>query len=102
MKKPETKLGEKVDEYLEAVGGEWLNIHGGPFQKSGWPDRIGCYKGVFIGIELKMPGETPTRLQLRRIRRINESGGRAVVCYSLQEVKNFISAVDKFAAGMVQ
>ena len=95
MKKPETKLGEKVDLYLLAKGGTWLNIHGGPMQKSGWPDRIGCYKGCFIGIELKVPGKEATALQNRRLKQIRENGGLTAVCKTLDEVKNFISAVDK-------
>lgn len=95
MKKPETKLGEKVDRYLLAKGGTWLNVHGGPMQESGWPDRIGCYKGRFIGIELKVPGKEATALQKRRLNQIREDGGFTAVCKTLDEVKNFISAVDK-------
>lgn len=93
MKKPETKFGEKVDLYLQAIGGIWLNVHGGPMQKAGWPDRIGCYKGKFIGIELKMAGEEPTSLQLKRINQINKSGGYATVCENITEVKNFLKKV---------
>ncbi len=94
MKKPETKFGEKVDKYLRAKGGVWLNTHGHGMQESGWADRIGSYKGRFVAIELKVPGGKPTRLQLEFIKAVRKDGGFAEICESLDEVKNLISAVD--------
>jgi hypothetical protein len=95
VKKPETKFGDKVDRYLQAKGGTWLNVHGGPMQKSGWPDRIGCYKGRFIGIELKTPGKVPTRLQRKRLRDIARNGGFSTSCKTMDGVKKFFTAVDE-------
>lgn len=58
--------------------------------ESGWPDIIGCdKKGRFIGIEVKKPGNKPTREQLEIINEINNRPpGLAFVAYSLDDVIN--------------
>ena len=59
--------------------GFYFKSHGSEFQMSGLPDIIGCYKGRFIGIEVKDPeGNHPTsELQKKRIREIRQAGGIA-------------------------
>lgn len=43
---------------------------------TGLPDIAGCYRGVFIGIESKMPdGKEPTPVQRLRARQIRDAGG---------------------------
>jgi len=53
----------------------------------GVSDIIACYKGKFIAIELKIPGNRPTRLQEHFHKKIRSAGGIAEVCYSLGEVE---------------
>jgi len=49
-----------------------------------------CYKGKFIGIEVKRPGETATKLQEHNIANIFVSGGSAIVARDVEDVKAFI------------
>lgn len=56
----------------------------------GIPDIIACYKGRFIGIEAKEPGNKPSELQLAHGRQIKKAGGIFGVCYSLDDVKKLI------------
>lgn len=83
--KPETKLSQKVLSRFRAEGGRWDKIHGGPYQAAGIVDIIGCWKGRYIAIELKMPGEVPTDLQKLFLNEVHDSGGIAGVAYSVKE-----------------
>lgn len=85
MKKPETKLVEKIIDRLKAEGGFWVKIHGGPMQQTGIPDIVGCYKGKFIGIEVKIPGNKPSALQKVVLKELEEAGANCGVAYSIEE-----------------
>ena len=84
-KKPETRLSEKVLDTLKSQGGWWFKVHGGPYQLAGVPDIIGCWNGYFVAIELKIPGEKPTRLQELIIQAIHNAGGRTGIATSVEE-----------------
>ena len=58
--------------------------------RSGIPDIIICYKGRFLAIELKTVKNDATKLQRHELNKIIESGGSAVVCRSVKEVKSFM------------
>jgi len=85
MKKPETKLVEKIIDRMKAEGGFWVKIHGGPMQQTGIPDIVGCYKGKFIGIEVKIPGNKPSALQTVVLKELEEAGAKCGVAYSVEE-----------------
>lgn len=84
-RKPETALSEKVLSRLRAEGGRWTKVHGGPFQEAGVSDILGCWRGRFVAIELKIPGEKPTKLQETYLDDIHYSGGIAGVATTVQE-----------------
>jgi len=88
-KKPETRLQKNIRSRLEAVGGVWYKIHGGPYQHAGIPDFIGCIDGRFFGLEVKVPGlgkkSEPSELQKIEIGRIKLAGGTACVVTSPEE-----------------
>ena len=68
--------------------------HGSPYGCAGIPDIICCYKGRFIGLECKMPGDRLTELQKRAIEKINRAGGIACRVESVEDVKCVIERVD--------
>jgi hypothetical protein len=49
------------------------------FGNSGAPDYIVCYRGKFFGIECKANGNTPTALQYKNLKEIQDCGGVALV-----------------------
>ena len=63
--------------YLASLGSDlfFWKEHGGPYGTSGIPDIICCYKGRFLGLEVKLPGGRLTALQKRALDRINAAGG---------------------------
>lgn len=87
--KPESRLQNKIRKGLEKEfsGSFFYKTHGSPYQRAGIPDLIGCVKGRFIGIEVKLPGKehTLTELQKHTIEQINQSGGIAFMSTSLED-----------------
>lgn len=91
---PETLLVKKIKSVLELKHGLFLiKIHGGQYQQNGIPDLIGCYKGHFIGLEVKVPEreDNTTKLQEHTLQEIREAGGVAVVVTSIEEAEAAIS-----------
>lgn len=83
---PETRIVRRIIETLEQWPRVWLfKVHGGPYQAAGIPDIIGVIDGRFVGIEVKAPGKTATKLQELVIRRIQQAGGIAGVATSVEE-----------------
>ena len=56
--------------------------------RAGIPDIICCYKGQFIGIEVKDYGNGPSELQLAHGRQIVRAGGKFIVAYSVKDVQD--------------
>ncbi len=74
--KPESRLQRRIQRaLLREVGGWWTKIYTGPFQKAGIPDLLGCVEGLFFALEVKMPGEEPSDIQVKTMRDIRVEGG---------------------------
>jgi hypothetical protein len=79
-KKRESRRQLRIRRRLEKdVGGYWFKVWGGPFQKAGIPDLIGCVQGLFFGFEIKEPDGSSSELQEDERVEINEAGGCAAV-----------------------
>ena len=68
--------------------------HGGIYGTDGLPDIICCYRGRFVGIEVKTPTGKLTRLQETTIRRIKEAKGEAFKVTSVEEVKEILNSLN--------
>lgn len=96
MSQPEARLGSEIRRACIARGCFAFKIHGGPTMMVGLPDLIMCYRGQFIGMEIKVPNPSsqPSVIQRRRIKEIRESGGRAFVVRSVASAMRILDAVD--------
>lgn len=79
--------------YLKQQGAKVYNIAGGPFQSKATPDLLVCYKGHFIGLEVKQPGEKCTKLQARELEAIDQAEGISAVIHSKEEVAQLIKGL---------
>ena len=86
-----------IKKYLASLGSDifFWKEHGGPYGTSGVPDIICCYKGRFLGLEVKLSTGTLTELQKRAIDRINRAGGIASRVESVADVQKIIAKVDE-------
>lgn len=103
MKKPETRLQEKIKKHLQKTfGGVWHKIHGGPFQQSGIGDLIGCCKGYYFNLEVKQDKTgkkyEPTEIQQREIDNVNEEGGCGACVKSTEEAEQVVRSYLKSKA----
>jgi Holliday junction resolvase len=76
---PEAKVKKKVVDVLKKNGAYYFFPATGGYGRSGVPDIVGCYRGVFIAIECKAGSNKPTALQEAEMRKIREANGFTLV-----------------------
>jgi hypothetical protein len=102
--KPETKLQQKIRKALVEHGGLDLYIfkmHGGPHSPPGVPDLIMCYRGVFVGLEVKMPHRASkvTEVQAHHLNQIRRAGGYSRVVTAADEAVAILMKIDDQIGG---
>lgn len=94
----ESNLAKQVDLYLKSLGEDcwFFNVQGGASQKAGVPDRIVCYNGEFIALELKRPDGKGTVSPRQKIemQKIDRAGGYTRVIETLEELEDLIWDID--------
>ena len=76
---PEAKVKKKVVDVLKKGGAYYFFPATGGYGRSGVPDIVGCYRGVFFAIECKAGTNKPTALQEAEMRKIREANGTTLV-----------------------
>lgn len=94
--KKETPLQERIQKYIRQKGGYVIKTHGDMISEPGIPDLICCYKGIFIGLEVKIGKNVPSQHQYIHCRNIVKSGGIAVIVWDIDDVKAILSFVDRW------
>ena len=96
---PEARLVAKIQKLLEEKGARPFKIVGSEegFQEAGIPDLLVCYRGAFIGLEVKQPGaENNLRPRQKHVlRQIEDAGGIAEVVSSVEQVRRLLAKVDR-------
>ncbi len=97
----EADVKKEIKTYLTSIGAWWMMHVPSGFGRNGIPDFVGCYRGWFLGIEVKRPPEggeknpEPTKWQAREIEDIRKAEGVAFVAWRLDQVQLVIAAIDK-------
>ena len=76
---PEKKVKQKVVAQLKALGAYYFYPVTGGYGAGGVPDIVGCYRGVFFGIECKAGRNKPTALQMKNLNQIDKTNGISLV-----------------------
>lgn len=97
----ESAITAEIQRYLGKLPDWWgFKVQGGGSQMIGVPDIVGCYRGLFVGFEVKRPvvGKI-SALQAHRIEQIKAAKGHAFVVYGVEDVKQALEglAADAFA-----
>lgn len=89
----EQQIQKKIITRLEARGCYVVKVISA--SKTGIPDILGCYDGVFFGIEVKTPStiNKTTKLQDYNIDKIIETGGYAMVMWDAEQVDDFLGSM---------
>jgi hypothetical protein len=95
-RQPEGKLHTKIQARIKQAGGFVVKIHASEdsFMRVGLPDLLCCYRGRFVGLEVKMPGNTPTPVQKAVLQEIVSAGGYASVVSTLEQVDHLLAKID--------
>ena len=98
---PEQKVKKKVVAQLKEMGAYYFYPVTGGYGQSGVPDVVGCYKGIFFGIECKAGSNKPTPLQDKNLTDIRKQKGIAVVINE-KNVDNIRGIFDDYYNGVKQ
>lgn len=88
----EKDLRTKIKKALEAKGYFVAVIHQTGYGVIGLPDLVVCADGLFIGIEVKLPGRESrlTERQSRILKAIEGAGGTAEMCTSVDDALSIV------------
>lgn len=86
----EQDIQKAICKYLESLGNTIATVYtaAGIYSRKGVPDIFACLKGRYLQIEVKKPGEVPTKAQFAFMDGINRCGGIAFYATSVQDVKD--------------
>jgi len=91
----ESSLTTRIIKYLNSLPGcKAEKRHGSQYSEAGAPDINACYRGRSVQIEVKRPGEKPTRIQLKRLREWQEAGAVVGWVTDLEGVKKIIEELE--------
>lgn len=62
---------------------------------AGVADRAACYRGHYLAIEYKQPGQNPRPNQRRQAELVQRAGGHAIVAHSRQDVADALDRIDR-------
>lgn len=90
----EKSVEDKIKDYLFQKQIYYFKVHGSKFMPAGIPDIVCCFKGLFLGIEVKRPGAKNEQSEMQKIhqRNIEKSGGTYLLVDSLKEVTDYIES----------
>jgi hypothetical protein len=88
-------IQRKILEYLRKTLNEgfWFKFPQGAFSMIGISDILGCFYGHFVALEVKRPGEKPTKLQSWFQTVIRNCGGTAEIVCSVKDTMEVIQNV---------
>lgn len=89
----EKNIENKIKSYLKSKGAYYFKHHGNQFSQVGVPDIIACYKGRFIGIEVKNETGKTSPLQDVNLKMINDAGGISIVARCVEDVSKVIDKI---------
>ena len=86
----EKNIENNIKRYLKSIGAYYVKYFGNQFSQVGVPDILACYKGKFIGIEVKNETGKTSPLQDVNLEQIKQAGGISLVARSVEDVKQVI------------
>ena len=91
----EQQVQKKIINHLEGLGAYVVKVISA--SRAGVPDLLVCYKGLFIGIEVKIPDKksNTSKLQDINIDRIQYADGIAGVAWDIQSLEELLQLAEQ-------
>jgi Holliday junction resolvase len=90
----ESTVAAGTDRILNRRGAYVVNIHGAGIGRNGIADRLACYRGRFLALELKAPGRRPTRLQQYELDQAANAGAITAVITNPDQATQILDRID--------
>ena len=89
----ESQIQRQILKYLNSLPNcvAW-KIQSG--NERGIPDVLACYRGCFVGIEVKCPGLNPTPIQRAQMDRVVAADGVAATARCVDDVRGVLAGVN--------
>lgn len=94
---PEAKVKKKVVDVIKKNSAYYFFPATGGYGRSGVPDIVCCYRGVFVAIECKAGNNRPTGLQELEMAKIRSAQGFVLVVNedNIADVQDVFTTIDK-------
>lgn len=94
---PEAKVKKRVVDVIKKNSAYYFFPATGGYGRSGVPDIVCCYRGVFVAIECKAGNNKPTPLQEAEMQKIREAKGFVLVVNenNIPDVQDVFTTIDK-------
>lgn len=95
-KKPplEKKITNNVIAMAKQLGWWVMKTHGTTYSLRGIPDVLVIKGGRAAWMEVKRPGEDPTKAQEHRMRELSDAGCPVCVVFSAADARHFLEAIE--------
>lgn len=91
----ESDIRTRIVKEIKRRGGRPIKYHGSCYSEAGVPDLLVCYKGFFVFIETKKPGEQPTPKQVAVIQELERSRGTGGIAESVEDAMSILDRIDE-------
>ena len=91
----EKTIVARVIDQAKTMGWIAFKMHGNQFAVKGLPDVLVIKNGRAAWMEVKRPGNQPTRIQEHRMRDLSNAGCPVAVVYSAQDARHFLMAIEE-------
>lgn len=91
----ESKVQKDIQKLLDKRGAYVVKVISG--NRRGIPDLLVCYKGQFLGFEVKTPTtrNKASPLQLKNIEMIRKANGIACVVWEVEQVEEILEIIER-------
>lgn len=91
---PEARISTAIRKKIKERGGFAFKVWGSEHMMAGLPDLIVCYRGLFLGIEVKTATGVVSARQVYVHTLIRNAGGVVMVARTVSEVSALLDRID--------
>lgn len=95
----EKAIQKQITNYLTKHKIWWVKFQAGMYTRSGVPDLLVCYRGLFVALEVKTPKGKVTEIQRLEMEKIRLSSGEAYVVRFPADVITLLAKIDSRLGG---
>ena len=92
---PEARISRAIQKRLKERGAFCFKVHGSEHMMAGLPDIIACYRGLFVGFEVKTATGRVSDRQVYVHKQIERADGEVHVVRSVDDAERVLDSIDE-------